>query len=152
MSVTMEIVKSLMSGVEPDERLASTLGPDALPHLEALVREGDQPLAARAVYFASFIKDPRAVALVANAALSPSMEIRVQAAMGARRLPRESIAGVLAPLFGDPDVGIRVDAVKTVKIVFSREELPSEIKDRLSLLAASDPEPFLRELSKSALP
>jgi HEAT repeat protein len=108
-------------------------------------------LAARAVYFASLIQDPRAVALVANASSSPSVEIRVQAAAGARNLQKDTIAGVLASLVDDPDVGVRAVAVKTTKAAFSKEELPQALRERLSRLAESDPEPSLRELSKSAL-
>ena len=149
--MTLEKLKLLLQADEPKYSLATTFGSDALPHLETLARGEDESLAARAVYFASLIQDSRAVALVAKAASSQSVVIRVQAAAGARNLPKDSIAGVLAPLLDDPDAGIRAVAVKTTKAVFPAEALPLALREKLSRHADSDPEPSLRELSKSAL-
>lgn len=79
------------------------------------------------------------------------MAIRVQAAGGARNLPKNSIAAVIAPLIDDPDAGVRAVAVKTTKAAFPREALPPALREKLTRHADSDPKPALRELSKSAL-
>jgi hypothetical protein len=61
MAITIEQVLDQLLPDEPDYGgAAERLGPEALPHLENLVRGEDPLMASKAAYLASLIKDDRA--------------------------------------------------------------------------------------------
>lgn len=107
MAVTMQDVRSVLDPEEPDYGRAAELGPDALPHLEALVNSGDAMLASKATYAASLIKHDRSEEIVRAAAQSDDVVVRVAAASAARNMPASGSSNVLLGLVGDPDPGVR---------------------------------------------
>jgi hypothetical protein len=123
MAVTMQKVRSVLDPEEPDYARAAELGPDALPHLEALVNSGDSMLASKATYAASLIKDDRSEAIVRTAAGSADAAVRVAAASAARNIPASGSSTVLMELVADPDPGVRKVA---------RAAVPDKPSDQLS--------------------
>ena len=67
MVVTMEDVLAVLNPYEPDYESASKLGPEALPHLETIVKKEGVLLASKAAYMASFIQDSRSLTVLASA-------------------------------------------------------------------------------------
>jgi hypothetical protein len=107
MAVTMQDVRSVLDPEEPDYERAAELGPDALPHLEALVNSGDAMLASKATYAASLIKHDRTEEIVRAAAQSSDAAVRVAAASAARNMSASGSSNVLLDLVADPDPGVR---------------------------------------------
>src|SRR5687767_14479472 len=105
MSITMEEVRAVLDPEEPDYAQAARLGPDAVPHLETLVRGTDRMIASKATYAASLINDSRAVSVINTATRSNFPEVRVAAAAGARNLATPLAADVLLALIDDHDFG-----------------------------------------------
>jgi hypothetical protein len=107
MAVTKKDVRAALDPEEPDYQKASTLGPEALPHLDALVSSGDSMLASKATYLASLIKDPRSAEIVAKAAQNDNPAVRVAAACAASNLAAAGASSVLELLSADTDAGVR---------------------------------------------
>jgi HEAT repeat protein len=107
MAVTMDDVRAALDPEEPNYAKAAKLGPDALPHLDALVSSGDSMLASKATYLASMIKHADSAKVVAKAARSADPIVRVAAASAASKLDSARASDVLLDLVGDPDPGVR---------------------------------------------
>jgi len=150
MPLTLEELTVMLRSDEPNYGAATTVGPDAFPHLETLARGADELVAERAIAFASRTNDARAADLLRWATQSPSTRIRTQAAYGARYLSRNDAAEVLTTLIGDADAGVRSGAIKSTTAVFDLGSVPPDIAGALSRLAQDDPEPFIREMSRDA--
>ena len=88
-------------------RKATKLGPDAIPHLQALVNGDDAMLASKAAYLASLIKSDASADVVRDAARSNVETVRVAAAAAARNLPSAKASAVLEELIADVDPGVR---------------------------------------------
>ncbi|MEC5182519.1 hypothetical protein [Arthrobacter sp. CG_A4] len=130
MSVSMKAVLEVLEPDEPNYDKAAALGPEALPHLQALV-EGDDPmLAAKAAFAASLLEGGQGQDVVAAAARSETASIRVAAAAAARNLPAESASTVLTVLVDDDDPGVRKVAASSV---------PSDAPPQLAAKVASRP-------------
>jgi hypothetical protein len=107
MPVSMDDVRAVLDPEEPDYTAAAALGPEALPHLEALVASGDQMLASKATYAASLIGGDEAASVVQRAAQSDTAAVRVAAAAAASNLDAAASSEVLEGLVGDADPGVR---------------------------------------------
>jgi HEAT repeat protein len=103
----MEDVRRVLDPEEPNYEAAADLGPEALPHLEALVAGDDPMLASKAAYAASMLEGAAGQEIVRAAAQSDDPVVRVAAAAAARNLPAPSAREVLAGLVTDDDPGIR---------------------------------------------
>ena len=98
MAVTMVQIRTVLDATEPDYGQAAKLGPEALPHLEKLVKDADTLLASKAVYLAALIQDERSVRIVREAALREDPIVRVAAAGAAHYLPCAPVSDILIPL------------------------------------------------------
>jgi len=127
MAVTMEEVRAMLDPEEPDYSAAVLLGPDALPHLQALVAGDDPMLASKATYAAGLIGGEEAVAVVRDAAASEEPVVRVAAAASAANLTAEESGEVLASLVRDPDPGVRKVARNAVP-----DDAPAALREQLS--------------------
>jgi hypothetical protein len=114
MTVSMKDVRAALDPDEPNYDEAARLGPEALPHLDALVSSGDVMLATKATFLASLIKDAKAVEIVRKAAQSEAPAMRVAAAVAASNLTASGASDVLVDLVADPDPGVRKVARKAV--------------------------------------
>jgi hypothetical protein len=151
MAVTLEQVKRLLEADEPNHRAVARLGSEVIPHLETLARGPNEVLAARALYSASLINDPRAVNLLFSAATNPSVQIRIQVAAGARNLSQADGERILLRLLNDSTALVRIVGLKTVKAAFPSGQMPQRLAESVSRLRDSDPEEAVRDLSRSAL-
>lgn len=160
MPVTMEDVRDALNPEEPDYAQAAQLGPDALPHLETLVRTAGSMLASKAVSLASMIPGPRSEALLQEAARSPRPELRVAAAAGARNLAGAAASDVLLTSLDDGDGGVRKVALNSVPGAAAATRsagdpaapaLDPALQTKIEELAAADPEPYIRNLSRQVL-
>jgi HEAT repeat protein len=115
MALTTEQVLDALSADEPNYKKAAELGPDALPHLEALIKTNPL-LAAKATYLASLIQDEGSVSILMLAAKSSIREVRVTAAHASRNLRLDGVNGILNLLKNDPDEGVRIKALKSIKV------------------------------------
>lgn len=146
MAVTLEQVKQALSAIEPNYPELARLGPEALPHLRTLVAGADPGLASKAAYLASLIRDGSSAEIVAQAAGSRQVEVRVAAAAAAKNLPPPEASRLLTRLVGDTDVGVRKTALKSVPAAAT-----PELRRRVEALARADAEPALRQLSTETL-
>jgi HEAT repeat protein len=146
MPVTMQQVRAHLDPDEPDYNQAARLGPDALPHLEALVRGGDAMLASKAASLAGLIADPRSADVLAYAAQSPHAAVRVAAAAAVAHLPTTAAAPVLRALLSDPDGEVRRIALESV-----HPDAGPELQPALEKIAVDDPYAALRQRSAAIL-
>ena len=147
MTVTMQQVRDALGPYEPryDEE-AQQLGPEALPHLEKIIREGDAGSASRAVYLASHIEHERSGEVVALGMERPDATVRVAVAAGARNLPPQLRGRLLLRLLGEDDIGVRKVALRAVP-----EQLEPALAARLHALAQTEAVPALRSLAQEKL-
>ncbi len=151
MSVTMAEVQTRLEADEPNYTAAAALGEEILAHVEALAEGPDALLAARAVSLASQIGGRRAGEILRKMARHAQPTVRVQVAGGARRLPRDIAAEILTLLASDEDSGVRRATLRSVGVRFANTELPPDLRNRVTSLAASDPAPFVRALAATIL-
>ncbi len=115
MVVTKQQIIDMLNPDEPNYREAAKLGPDALPHLDTLVKTADPLLASKATYLASFIQGEQSIDVLKAAAQSEHPEVRVAAAAGARNLSITVVRDVLFKLLADEDIGVREEAMNSLK-------------------------------------
>ncbi|MFE9933588.1 HEAT repeat domain-containing protein [Streptomyces sp. NPDC005533] len=114
MSATMDDVLAALGPEEPNYSKIKELGPDCLPHLQALFRGNDSLLASKAAYAASLLPNTEAHDLVVDAAQSDSPALRAAATGGASNLPLPAAAVVLVDLLADREVSVRNKAEAVV--------------------------------------
>ena len=114
MAVTLEQVKNILTRDEPNYMEAAQLGPEAIPHLQQLLREEDTLLASKAAYLASMINSDQAVDVVKEAAASEHVNVRAAAAAATRNLPQVPVTDVLGTLLDDGDVSVRKVTLKSI--------------------------------------
>jgi hypothetical protein len=147
MVITMKQVRAALDPDEPRyEQAARELGPDALPHLEEIVRRSDEGLAAKAVYLASLIEDDGASAVVQTGAERPEAGVRVAVAAGARNLAPRRRSPVLLRLLDDDDAGVKKVALRAVP-----GQPEPALAAKVEALARSEREPALRSLAQEML-
>lgn len=146
MAVTMQQVLALLNVDEPSYAKASQLGPDALPHLEALIDGPDVMLASKAAYLAGLIPGDRSLPLVKRAATRPDPRVRIAAAATAPNLTQAAADEVLLTLVGDRDVGVRKTVVKSVS-----PNADAALRARLDELSRQDPEQSIRQITTEVL-
>ncbi len=146
MAVTMQQVRKALDPEEPDYAEAAELGPDALPHLEKLVRQGDPMLSSKATYLAALIPHGRSANVVKLAAESGEAAVRVAAAAAARLLPDDDAGAVLEPLLGDNDEGVRKVALNSVQSGAS-----ASLRNSVERMQKSEIRPALQMAAAQAL-
>jgi hypothetical protein len=146
MTVTLEQVRAALEPEEPNYEQAARFGPEALPHLQTLIREGDQMLASKAAYLAGLIRDEKSAEVLKEAARSKHPVVRVAAAAAARHLNVSASSEVLHTLLGDGDMGVRKVALQSIPPGAS-EALRKKVEE----LTRSDPDAGLRTLSGNVL-
>lgn len=99
---------------EPDYAAATTLGADAIPHLQSIVQGDDAMLASKAVYLAGLISDLGSREVVETAAHHANPAVRVAAAAAAGSLPADAASDLLVDLVTDSDPGVRKVARSSV--------------------------------------
>ena len=82
MPITKQEVIKRLGADEPKYAALAKMGPEAVPHLRALIKGEDMGLAAKATYLASVIQTEEAIEALSDAAMSPHAIIRVAAAAG----------------------------------------------------------------------
>jgi len=144
MAVTMEQVRRVLDPDEPLYELAAEqLGPDALPHLETIVRQSDEGLAAKAVYLASLIQSDRSSQVVEAAAGRQEAVVRVAAAAGAKNVAQSQRTPLVLRLLDDDDVGVRKLALRAVP-----RQPEAALAAKVAALAQTEQEPALRSLAQ----
>ena len=113
MAVTMAQVRAVLDPDETNYERARELGPEALPHLEILIKTGPPMLASKAAYLAGLLAAPGSARVVAQAAASDEPAVRVAAAAAAKHLDDADIDEVITPLLTDSDAGVRRMAKKS---------------------------------------
>jgi HEAT repeat protein len=146
MAVTLEQVRRLLMPDEPNYIVAAKLGPQSLPHLRTLVNSKDQMLASKAAYLATLIDHEGAVAVLGDAAKSPSAVVRVAAASGARNVRHPSASGVVSRLLNDKDTGVRKMAIKA-----AADSTNSALLAQLGKIVGNDPSSANRALASHAI-
>jgi HEAT repeat protein len=114
MVVTKQQVIDVLNPDEPNYPQAAKLGPDALPHLDTLVKTADPLLASKATYLASLIQGEQSIDVLKAAAQSNHPEVRVAAAAGARNLSITVAKELLVKLLTDEDLAVREEALNSL--------------------------------------
>jgi len=146
MPVTMEQVRQALEPDELNYHEAARLGPEAVPHLLALVRGPDPMLAAKATYLASLIRSADSVRVTEEAARHSDPVVRVAAASAARNLSGKDASAVLDRMLADPDLGVRKVALKSVAAAGV-----SDLSDRVQKLAEADTDVAIRAVANETL-
>ena len=146
MALTMVEVRAVLDLEEPDYEQAAKLGPEALPHLEKLVKEADTLLASKAVYLAALIQDERSVRIVREAALREDPILRVAAAAAARYLPCTPVSEILISLVNDTDVGVQRVALES-----ARADATAELRASIERLTTYASDPNIQRSAKQVL-
>ncbi len=147
MAVKMDQVRRALDPEEPDYEKGARLGPEALPHLAALVESGDTLLASKAAYLASLIDGAQAGEIVQAAARSEDAVLRVAAAGAAVNLEPDARERVLENLIEDPDPGVTKVARQAVP-----EGVPSRLSRRLEELQQAEGGPAAAPSPETAAP
>jgi HEAT repeat protein len=122
--------------------LATELGEDALPALDALVAEDEPRIASKAAYLAALISGPTSDQVVGLASRSRHEVVRVAAASALAQLPADRAVGIAGDLLSDPDVGVRARAARSAVALGDPALL-----ERVRTMADEDSAPALRELA-----
>jgi HEAT repeat protein len=122
--------------------LATELGADALPALDALVTEDEPRIASKAAYLAALISGPTSDQVVGLASRSRHEVVRVAAAAALAQLPADQAAGIAGDLLSDPDVGVRARAARSA-VALGDPALLEQVRT----MADEDSAPALRELA-----
>jgi HEAT repeat protein len=141
MPVTKDEVLRVLNRDELRYEEAAQLGPDALPHLMDLVRQGDPMIASKATYLASLIGGEQAQDVVEAAASMDDPRVRIAAAAALRNLDPRS-GELFSQLLEDDDSGVRKVVLRSI-----RERQPEAARSMVDRVATSDPQPYLRELA-----
>lgn len=120
MVVTKEQVLAVLYPDEPNYNEAAKLGPEALPHLDNLVKGDDPHLAAKATSLASHIQYKESMDVLRSAAQSKQAVVRLAAAVGSRNLKVTGIDSILESMVNDRDDSIRKYAMKSLNIIRHR--------------------------------
>ncbi|MEJ7806891.1 MAG: hypothetical protein WKG03_13345 [Telluria sp.] len=107
MPVTRAQVEQLLNVDEPDYAAGWRLGANALPHLLAMVREGNPGLAAKAIYLATRIGGDGATAVIDAGASHADPVPRVAAAAALGSVPAGQRGDISVRLLADRDQGVR---------------------------------------------
>jgi HEAT repeat protein len=126
MLVTIKQVLDELLPDEPDyERAAERLGPEALPHLEDIVKGEDPLMASKAASLASLIKDDRATVVLKAATESKFPEVRTAAAFGAKNISNIAEANeIISSLKRDTDNAVRIHALQALRAI--KDSRPDE--------------------------
>jgi HEAT repeat protein len=146
MPVTKDQVLAVVRLIEPDPAAAAKLGPDALPHLRALIRGDDISVARRAASVATKIHDPRAVRVVSLAAANEHPEVRLAAAAELWRLAEFDVGRPAARLLADLDPAVRRRVLRSLAHIGPASLKPA-LTRRVRVIAARDPHPANRALA-----
>jgi HEAT repeat protein len=147
MPVTREDVLQVVRLIEPNVEAAVRLGPEALPHLRALLSDEDVSVATRAASVATKIKDPAAVRVAGAASRSPHPEVRLAAAAELWRLADFNLRTPLSRLLVDADPAVRRRAIVSVGRLVGAAEVPAPVVELVQAMAARDPLPANRAIA-----
>ena len=142
MPVSMAQVLAEIDKDEPDYPAAARLGREALPHLRDLIEAEDPMLASKAAYLAGLIGGNQAAPVLELAAAhrDPTVRVAVAHAVGAGKDAR---AAIIERLLDDGDSGVRKVALRA-----ARSSKSSPVQKKVSAMAKSDPEEYIRNLAK----
>lgn len=146
MAVTMVQVRAVLDATEPDYAQAVKLGPEALPHLEKLVKGADALLASKAVYLAALLQDECSVRIVREAAVREDPTVRIAAAAAARYLPCVPVSDILIPLVSDKDRGVQRVALESV-----RADATAELRATIERLMTSESDPSIQRAAEQVI-
>ena len=143
-------IKNVRSKLEPDEldyeKVATQLGPKAIPHLKELVKDKDTMIASKATYAASLIDSTESISVIEAAARNSEPVVRVAAASSLRNLKEKNANKVSNLLIKDKDKGVRIVTLKSIAN-FKSPDLVKKIK----MVAEKDPEEYIRKLAKNMI-
>lgn len=141
MAVSMKQVTTALSGEETDFADAAKLGVEALPHLRKLVASDDTMLASKAAYLSGLINAEGSGDILAQAAQSDQVVVRVAAANSLAHVS-DAEATVFERLLADADVGVRKATVRSIGSAGRADLKPLVVE-----LAAGDTADSIRQLA-----
>ena len=139
MPVTMQQVLAVIEKDEPNYSAFAQMGPEALPHLEAIIDAQDPLKAAKAAYAASIIGGPGAIVAMRKAADHHDPQVRIAVADGLKNLSEAAPTDLVMKALDDHDVGVRKLALATAGRL-KRTELSTKI----AAMSQNDPAEHLR--------
>lgn len=145
MPVTMQQVLAEIDKDEPNYAAFATLGPEALPHLKAIVAANDPLKAAKAAYAASLIGGPGAVEVLRDASDHHDPQVRIAAAQGLQNIPTVAPNELVIKTLNDNDPGVRKLALKTAERLNRADFHPA-----IAAMAKNDPEEHMRTAASVA--
>ncbi|QQZ58942.1 hypothetical protein JI735_19635 [Paenibacillus sonchi] len=127
-----ETLIDLLDRDEPDYNAAADMGPEILPYLLDITKNGGDRLAPRAVYTASLIQSDKVTEVLNEGASSLIPEVRVAtaAAINNQQHLGDSISDALKFLLNDNDLGVRKMALTSISNdeFHANDSIRSEVK------------------------
>jgi HEAT repeat protein len=140
MPVSREDVLNYLGREEPPYLAAAGLGPEAIPHLMAIVRGTDAGLASKAVSLAGHIETGEEV--VATGLRHPMLAVRISSAAAIRHV-REDSTKLLHEALTDPAPQVRKWGLMAVS-----QRPDSEVREAIERIATDDPDRLIRAAAR----
>ena len=144
MTSTPDDLRRRLSDIEATEETYAGLGPADVPALISLLGDGEEWLAARAVYALSRIDTDEARGAVASAAGNDQLAVRVAAASSAATMPAGVSDNILTRLLRDPEPAVRKMAVRATS-----DRNSAAVRGRVAEIAARDTNARLRGVAEA---
>ncbi|MED3025640.1 MULTISPECIES: HEAT repeat domain-containing protein [Bacillus cereus group] len=113
-----EKIIELLNRDEPDYAAAADLGPESIPILLDLTKNGGKEIAPRAVYTASLIQYEKTNQVLEEGASSSIPDVRVATAAAFKNFNQQSMgdvdSNILTSLLQDEDAGVRKVTLSTI--------------------------------------
>ena len=139
-------IRTLLSKIEPDESMYTTLTENDIPHILQLMHNAEPWLAARCVYALSRIGGDEANNAILLASADLRKEERLAVAAASKMLPDTVSNAVLDSLIEDGDLGVRKFAIKSMS-----NGSNSRLIEKLHLLSQESTDETLRQMAVDKL-
>jgi HEAT repeat protein len=116
MVVTIRQILDSLDTFEGGYVSAADFGPEAIPHLETIIRTGKALQAAKAAYILGFIQDPKSVDVLNIAARSKRLEVRTAVAGACRHLNVHGVDDILNLLKNDAESQVKKRAIRSIEL------------------------------------
>jgi HEAT repeat protein len=143
---TYQEIRSLLSEIEPDEKLYSHITNEDVPNLKMLLKESEAWLSARAIFALSHLENEEVYSIIDKATKDDRAAVRVAIAVASTLLPRSFADKILNILLDDKDPDVKHWAIHSIPV-----QTNDEIKTRLQKLSIHDSSDYIRSISLNKL-
>lgn len=137
-----EEIRTLLSVIEPQEEMYSSITVEDIPLLKKLLNEGETWLAARAIFALSRLNLPKSHAIIIQSLKDKRSEIRIAIAAVSNLLPNDINEKIYPKLLLDEDLGVKKFAIQSLPI-----NIASKLLIALKKVSVNDNNEYIKKLS-----